>query len=65
MTVLACQVMAASGDRQALPLPFLEAVGNPFAFPGSKNESARSAGRIPQRTYAEPSTAYEGIPDLS
>ena len=26
---------------------------------------ARSAGRIPQRTYAEPSTAYEGIPDLS
>jgi thiazole synthase len=26
---------------------------------------ARAAGRIPQRTYAEPSTAYEGIPDLS
>ncbi len=26
---------------------------------------ARSAGRIPTRTYAEPSTAYEGIPDLS
>ena len=26
---------------------------------------ARTAGRIPQRTYAEPSTAYEGIPDLS
>jgi thiazole synthase len=26
---------------------------------------ARIAGRIPQRTYAEPSTAYEGIPDLS
>src|SRR5215475_7198881 len=26
---------------------------------------ARAAGRIPQRTYAEPSTAYQGIPDLS
>jgi thiazole synthase len=26
---------------------------------------ARAAGRIPQRTYAEPSTAYEGIPKLS
>ncbi len=26
---------------------------------------ARAAGRIPQRTFAEPSTAYEGIPDLS
>jgi thiazole synthase len=26
---------------------------------------AHAAGRIPQRTYAEPSTAYEGIPDLS
>jgi thiazole synthase len=26
---------------------------------------ARAAGRIPQRTYAEPSTAYDGIPDLS
>jgi thiazole synthase len=26
---------------------------------------ARAAGRIPRRTYAEPSTAYEGIPDLS
>jgi thiazole synthase len=26
---------------------------------------ARAGGRIPQRTYAEPSTAYEGIPDLS
>jgi len=26
---------------------------------------ARAAGRIPQRTYAEASTAYEGIPDLS
>jgi thiazole synthase len=26
---------------------------------------ARAAGRIPQRSYAEPSTAYEGIPDLS
>ncbi len=26
---------------------------------------ARAAGRIPQRTYAEPSTVYEGIPDLS
>ncbi|HEX4306502.1 MAG TPA: sulfur carrier protein ThiS [Solirubrobacterales bacterium] len=25
---------------------------------------ARAAGRIPQRTYAEPSTAYDGIPDL-
>jgi thiazole synthase len=26
---------------------------------------ARAAGRIPQRTFAEASTAYEGIPDLS
>jgi thiazole synthase len=26
---------------------------------------ARAAGRITKRTYAEPSTAYEGIPDLS
>jgi thiazole synthase len=26
---------------------------------------ARAAGRIPQRTYAEASTAYQGIPDLS
>jgi thiazole synthase len=26
---------------------------------------AHAAGRIPQRTYAEPSTAYDGIPDLS
>jgi thiazole synthase len=26
---------------------------------------AHAAGRIPQRTFAEPSTAYEGIPDLS
>src|SRR3954453_1441448 len=26
---------------------------------------ARAAGRTPQRTYAEASTAYEGIPDLS
>jgi thiazole synthase len=26
---------------------------------------ARAAGRIPQRTFAEPSTAYQGIPDLS
>ncbi len=27
--------------------------------------TARQAGRIPQRTHAEASTAYEGIPDLS
>jgi len=27
--------------------------------------TARRAGRIPQRTHAEASTAYEGIPDLS
>jgi len=27
--------------------------------------TARHAGRIPQRTHAEASTAYEGIPDLS
>jgi thiazole synthase len=27
--------------------------------------AARRAGRIPQRTHAEASTAYEGIPDLS
>jgi thiazole synthase len=27
--------------------------------------AARQAGRIPQRTHAEASTAYEGIPDLS
>jgi len=26
---------------------------------------ARRAGRIPQRTHAEASTAYEGLPDLS
>ncbi|MGN6815108.1 MAG: thiazole synthase, partial [Solirubrobacterales bacterium] len=26
---------------------------------------ARHAGRIPRRTYAEASTAYEGLPDLS
>ncbi len=26
---------------------------------------AHRAGRIPQRTHAEPSTAYEGLPDLS
>jgi thiazole synthase len=26
---------------------------------------ARRAGRIPQRTHAEPSTAYEGLPELS
>src|ERR1700749_4326772 len=27
--------------------------------------AAYEAGRIPQRTYAEPSTAYQGLPDLS
>ena len=27
--------------------------------------AARRAGRIPRRTYAEASTAYEGLPDLS
>jgi thiazole synthase len=26
---------------------------------------ARAAGRIPKRLYAEPSTTFEGLPDLS
>src|SRR4051812_24295471 len=44
-----------------------EPLARPTALPRPVEPAppARRAGRIPQRTHAEASTAYEGLPDLS